>query len=214
VLVGLVSAKHIPFIEERYLSPLYALATLILLELVLHLFSRTSGLPDAKARRGLVMLLVLWLCFPLSEVAVATAGRFKNGAGGYSTKTWRESETVAFAKQKMSANDDIPVYSNGPDALWELARMNATLSPYRTARDLRGRWPTENGSVLVWFKNITWRKYLFSVEELEKVANVVEVARFSDGSIYRVSARRAAAPDLPSHSERVSGQDELGAAHP
>jgi hypothetical protein len=237
LLVPVVASAQISFIEERYLSPVYIPVTLILFELFVRLFSPTSPIPNARARRGLVVVMVLWLCFPLAKVTRSTLDCFRNGAGGYSHKEWRESGTVAYAKQMLSTNDDALVYSNGPDALWALAGVSATFTPTRTRvnlslwglqnftptgtavnlSDLRGCWPAANRAILVWLRNITWRKWLFSIEELGEIADTVVVARFSDGAIYRVSAREAAAHE-PSHQvgeslEAAPRQESLSDEH-
>jgi hypothetical protein len=196
-LVSMVSLKHVPFVPTRYLSSLYVPVTLILLELVARLFRPTQLSTAGVARKVPAILLALWLCFPLASVVRSAVGCFKNGAGGYNTKEWRESGTVAYVKKTLSVNDDVHVYSNGTEALWELASVSGTQTPRRTAgnlSDLEGRWPAENGSVLVWFENIT-RPYLFSAEELGEVADVVEVAHLDDGSIFRVSVRQTEVRD-------------------
>lgn len=197
-------------LEERYLSTVYIPVTLILFELVVRLFGRTAAFPGSRAKKGLVALMVLWLCFPMTEVVLATAGRFKNGAGEFSTKLWHESETLRFARQMLTGiNTGSPVYSNGPDVLWELAGVDAVMSPDRRTRNrngIRERWPAESLGFLVWLKNVDWRSYLFSVEELAQVADVIEVAHFSDGSIYRVSAREAAAIDSSQKAGVMAGQ--------
>jgi hypothetical protein len=197
VLLSLLAAR-MGVIEERYLSTVYISATLILFELVVRLFGPTDALRNSKAKRGLVALMALWLCFPVTQVAQATARRFKDGAGEFSTTRWHESEIVSFARQMLSGiNTDVHVYSNGPDVLQELAGVNAIMSPRRTASDLtelRGHWPAEDVAYLLWFKRFH-RWYLFSVAELTEVANVVEVAHLSDGSIYLVRARGRAAQD-------------------
>ncbi|MCX6844028.1 MAG: hypothetical protein NTX53_17325 [candidate division WOR-3 bacterium] len=184
-------------IGSRLLSPIYVPATLVLLKVGSYLFGPTQRRTTAFVSRVPPVLLALWLCFPLASVARSTARRFKNGAGGCNTRMWRESETVAYARQMLSTKDDVHVYSNGTDALWELARVNASELPLRAEinqGDLYGHWPTESASVLVWFNNRAWRRYFFSIEELEEIADVEEVAHFSDGSIYRVSVRDTAAP--------------------
>jgi hypothetical protein len=184
--------------NSRMLSPVYVPATLVLLTLASRMFSPVRLRTTAFASGVASVLLVVWLCFPFASVARDTAGRLRDGAGIYNTKTWRESETVAHAEQMHSTNGAVRVYSNAPDALRELARVNATQSPDRrtgSLSDLEGHWPARDGSVLVWFESITWRKYLFSAEELGDIADVEEVAHFSDGSIYRVSARQAVARD-------------------
>ena len=211
-VVLLVAATRDAVIDYRMLSPLYVPATLILLKLGSYLLSPTQDIPNAVAGKVPAVLLALWLCFPLQNVASATAGRFKNGAGGYNTETCRESKTVAYVKQMLSTNDDVPVYSNDPLGLWALARIDANFSPSKTAfsqyrltarslGDLIGRWPPEGEACLVWFNvDIAW---LFSVEELKEVANAVEVAHFADGTVYRVSIRGAEVRDSSTRGETI-----------
>jgi hypothetical protein len=96
----------------------------------------------------------------------------------------------------LSVNGDVPVYSDAPDALMTLACLSATDSPRRTEvqlSELKGCWPAKNGSILVWLNRRAWREALFSLEELREISNFEEVAHFSDGSIYLVSARDTAA---------------------
>lgn len=193
-----VAATRDAFIESRVLSPVYVPVTLILMKFVNDLIGASRAVPKATANKVPVILVALWLCLPLVSVVRSTVGRFEDGAGSFSRKRWRESETVAYVRQMLSATDDFLVYSNGTDALWELARVNAGQLPLRTEvslDELKGRWPIESGSVLVWFNTLGWREHFFSVRELQEVADLVEVARFSDGTVYRVSVRRdTAAP--------------------
>ncbi len=201
-VVLLVAAARDAVPESRTLSPIYVPATLVLMKLGLYLFGPTQSRTTAFASRAPLVLLALWLCFPLTSTARDTSGRLRDGAGGCNTKEWRESETVAYAKQKLCTNDHIPVYSNGPDILWALAGVSANWAPrkvyYGSTKpanelgDLSGRWPSEGEAYLVWFKNKD-RPWLFPVEELAEIANVVEIARLSDGSIYKVSVRQTMA---------------------
>jgi hypothetical protein len=192
-----VAGTRDAWIETRTLSPVFVPAILVLLKLSSCLFGSTQGRTTVFVSSAPTVVLALWLCFPLASVARSTFGRFKNGAGGYSTKNWHESETVANARRMLSANGDVPVYSDAPDALMTLACLSATDSPRRTEvqlSELKGRWPAKNGSILVWLNGRAWREALFSLEELRAISNFEEVGHFSDGSIYRVSARDAAAP--------------------
>ena len=197
MLLATSSTAEYDQIGDRLLSPVFVPATLVLLKVGSYLFGPAEQRTTALVSRVPSVLLALWLCFPLASVVRTTAGRYRNGAGGLNTMKWRESETVAYAKQMTSTKDDVHVYSNGTDALWELARVNASELPRRwevNQNDLYGHWPTESASVLVWFNNRRWREYFFSVEELEEIANVEEVAYLSDGTIYRVSVRDTAVP--------------------
>lgn len=198
-LVLLAARGASSFVDQRLLSPLFVPATLLLLKLAHSVLGQERTNPTALARNMPLVLLSLWLCFPLAWVLRSTARRYENGAGGYNTRTWRESETIARARRVPSANGGNHLYSNGRDALWALARVNASWLPSRVAvplSDLRGRWPDDGASVVVWFDSITWRKNLFSVEELGEISNVEKVAQLKDGSIYRVSVRETPVQDL------------------
>jgi len=196
-------ATELDQIDDRLLSPVYIPVTLLLLEVGSLLFGPTQRRTAAFVGGVPSVLLAVWLCFPLASVARTTVRRMRNGAGSFSSDIWRESETVAYARQMLSDNDRILVYSNGPDLLWTLSGVNARLGPGKTHYgstesvsrhdDLIGRWPPEHEAYLVWFKGIR-RAHLFSIEELEAIADVKEVAHFSDGSIYRVSPLDTTAP--------------------
>jgi hypothetical protein len=200
VLVSLASAKHIPYVEPRYLSPLYVPVTLALLELATRFLRPTWPSARPFARKAPAMLLVLWLLIPAVSVVRSTAHRFRNGAGGYSIRKWHESETVAYVKRTLSGGNDVHLYSNLPSALWVLAGVNAAASPDSAAgdpRQMEGRWPAADEALLVWFTNVTWRTYLIPIEELKGIADFDEVAHLGDGSVYRVSPKRPAVGDLP-----------------
>jgi len=191
----LLAATRDATVDSRTLSPIYIPATLVLLMLVFRLLGSPKYAPAAIVRRIPAFLLVLWLCSSLVSVAQLTARRFRNGAGGYSTRTCHESATLACARRMLSSSR-VRVYSNYPDVLWAIAGMNSTETPNRTKarpNDLVGRWPAENGSILIWFNNKTWRTWLLSLDELRDAANIEEIARLSDGAIYRISVRDTAA---------------------
>jgi hypothetical protein len=198
VLVLLAARGASSFVDQRLLSPLYVPATMVLLKLAYGLFGQERTGSTALSRSLPLALLWLWLCFPLAWVWRSTARRYENGAGGYNTRTWRESETIAHAGRVPSANGGNRLYSNGRDVLWALAGVNASWVPSRTEvplSDLIGRWP-DSAAVVVWFDSITWRKHLFSVEELKEISNVEKVAQLNDGSVYRVSVREAPVRDI------------------
>ena len=179
-------------VNSRMLSPLFIPATVVLLELVWNLMNATGPTPGVTSGRLSVALLALWLCIPLYGVAVATAGRLRTGAGGYTTDSCRASPTIACARQVLSENRNVRVYSNGPDVLWEFAGIDAEEVPRRAKVSLTrlgGRWPPEDRAFLVWFRPIAWRRYEFSVRELQAVADIQEVAHLQDGAVYWVTPR-------------------------
>lgn|GEM_PF-3755507 len=70
---------------------------------------------------------------------------------------------------------------------------HSTTGPNSESGDLVGRCPLEDETYIVWSSRIH-RPDLFSVEELGRIAGVVEVANFSDGSVYRLSAKGTPLP--------------------
>jgi len=182
-------------IDSRLASPVYVPLTLVLVSVFRGPPGPSRPAPKAVGTRLPTLLLALWLCLLFANAVRWTAARYKEGAGGYSTRAWRESETIAYAKRVLADCDGTQVFSNGPDGLWELARVNACWIPSRAEvnlNDLEGSWPPEDTSVIVWLKNVYWRTDLFSIEEIEKISDVQEVAQFSDGAVYRVSVRDTA----------------------
>jgi hypothetical protein len=178
-------------IDNRLLSPVYVPASLVMLEFGLRLFGPGQRRSAALVRATPAFFLALWLCFPMASVASSTAGRMRNGAGSFNSDIWRKSETVAYVKQMLNDGGPVPVYSNGADALWELARIDARELPLRSVSrlsDLRGHWPAETPSVIVRFDRC-WLRGYHSIEELGSIADVSEIARFNDGSVYRASVR-------------------------
>jgi hypothetical protein len=185
-------------IGQRLLSPIYVPVTLVLLTLGYCSVVPAHAPANAVASRVAAILLALWLCYPLAFVAQSSIHNIRDGAGDYSTRAWRGSETIAYSRRVLSNESNVRVYSNGAMALWELARVNANEMPDRKSvnlSDLAGHWPAVDGSVLVWFENPAWRRD-FSIEELGRIARVEEVAHFGDGSVYRVW-RRGTAVDEP-----------------
>ena len=58
--------------------------------------------------------------------------------------------------------------------------------------DLAGQWPVEGKAYLVWFDGEGGRDFLLSPEELSEIADITEVAREPDGTVYRVSTKGVA----------------------
>jgi hypothetical protein len=52
--------------------------------------------------------------------------------------------------------------------------------------DLRGSWPGDEPSCVVWFDRVN-KTFLFGLDELRSVADVQETARFNDGGVYVVT---------------------------
>lgn len=126
-------------ISMRLLSPVYVPLTLVILSFA------AQALSPLKTRFSprfvslfLWSALLLWLVYPVGALAHSTL-RFVNNGAGYSGRSWRDSETIAYIRQyRDHLESDCCIYSNAPDAAYILADITAGFSP-RLSPGLRRR---------------------------------------------------------------------------
>ena len=180
----------------RMLSPVYVPLFL----LALRLAQEFAALLKKRFLQPLVNRLLIAIACLLAfgagaEIAGITVLRAVRGAGGYNVAFWRKSETIQSLRRRFDA--DALYYSNAPDAIYILADLQTRMSPTKRAEasadkaltTLKNRWPPSPHANLVWFDRCH-RDYLFSVGELQSVAEISLQVRLSDGAIYAVSPKR------------------------
>jgi len=183
-------------IDDRLLSPLYV--PLVLLLLVLAESSGNLLRPRFSLKVAKPILLTgvaTWLVYLAVVASRNITSSVVSGAGGYHTDIWKESETIEFLLHGQPVSG-YSYYSDYPDALYILTGLRAQRSPVKTAhnsteilseaKDLRGVWPEQGYATLVWFET-NYRDYLYTVKELETIADLEPVIRFTDATIYLVS---------------------------
>jgi hypothetical protein len=197
VLIASSSTAAIDPIDDRYLSPIFVPLSIFLFVLVEQLAERmTKYRSPALVKTVLITASAIWLIwFPLRSTISDTLNRLNEGAGGFSTLTWKESTLFQYlAKQPIGT--DNAIYSNAPDVLYVLADIKGKMSPTKTMDNcrvqindiskLKGAWPSESGAYLIWSDKVDWRCYLFTPEELSTIADVRLITRLGDGEIYSV----------------------------
>jgi len=184
-------------IGDRLLSPVFVPLTLILLFLASKiLMSPKKWLPPKGVNILLAVAIVMWLLYS-SIVATRSIVNAMSHGIGYSGESWKSSQTIEYLRQNQAlVSECVVIYSNAPDALYVLANLTARMSPEKThynspeivqdISSLRKSWPEESNSCLVWFDKID-RKYLFTVDELQAVANMQLIIRTEDGAVYSVA---------------------------
>lgn len=183
-------------ISDRLLSPVYVPLTLLLLILA-------QALVDPYRKRFskkivnyfLVIGIAIWLVYPIRSTILNAVNMITFGQG-YSGKEWMDSETVQYLLQHRTLESECTFYTNGPDAAYILAHLATKMSPARTRYNspetvndisrLKGSWPEESNACLVWFNKIG-RTYLFTIDELQAIANIDLIARLEDGAIYSIT---------------------------
>lgn len=178
-------------IDDRLLSPLYP-SLLILFAVLLRPESWRSQLV-----RNLALGVFCLLCVvaPLRATYSQVNRKAAQGAGGYNSRRWQESELVTYFRQNGQPKGET-VFSNSPDALYILADVTAKSSPARrnynseettgvTDKNLFTKYPGLDGAMLVWSEP-NWRDYLFTLDDLRTMCDLERIATFSDGSIWRI----------------------------
>lgn len=182
-------------INTRLLSPLYVPALILLIVMVERTLNPLRRRVDRRIVNVGALGLVALLCVFAVQTNVPLVTRAaERGAGGYNTMRWQTSETIAYVLAHRAALR-ATVYSNGPDALFMLADVDAQsiLPKYQyasaerafDASQLRGSYPPEPAT-LVWFDNIERDDFLFSLDELKGFTTIESVAQLADGAVYLI----------------------------
>jgi hypothetical protein len=179
---------HVGRTDDRLLAPIYIPITLLLLIVTEKLFESYKKLYSIKiAHFGLVLGIIIWLIYPPITIVSKVVDQKQNGYG-YSGKVWKASKTVQYLCQPHTLESGSTYFTNSPETIYILANFTAKMSPYKTKdiSTLKGFWPQEKKSYLIWFDQIE-SSDLSSIDELKKVANIDLIARFDDGAFYSIT---------------------------
>lgn len=196
---GLVLVASISFydpqipIDNRLLSPVF-MACLVLI------LSSMKGILAApvSTRTVRIALVILGVTIFLSQLPRTVAWlKLSYDVGlGYASRHWKGSRLIQWVNQ-MDAR--APVFTNGPDVLYLLTRRPAYMVPSKVRpgtglsnehywsemEDMKRRIREESGA-LVYFKKITWRRYLPTEEELQEKLPLRLIVRDEEGYVYQI----------------------------
>ena len=185
-------------IDNRYLSPIFIPVTILLFLFAEAIFSSlpTQYLSQRILNIFLGAIIAISLIYPAVTSFSFIEDQFPVGMG-YSSKNWEDSKTIQYILKHPTLGSACAIYSNGPDALYLFANLNAKSTPEKSegatvvakVSALKGLWPQEDKACIVQFDAINWRDYLFSPSELMTVSNLERVIKFDDGAIYFVSRK-------------------------
>jgi hypothetical protein len=184
-------------IDNRLLSPVFIPVNLLFLLLYCQLVMSFAQqrLPRKGATAFLALAIALWLAYPTVTANVTVLNAMNKGLV-YTSVSWRNSQTIEYISQNKGLESECEIYTNGPDVLYILTNVQAkaSLRKYDSPElinniaNLRGSWPGESNSCLIWFTKIG-RPYLFTVEELETIATLQPIMRLEDGAVYSVTRK-------------------------
>jgi hypothetical protein len=144
-----------------------------------------------------VLLSFVLFMANLRPAAYWLAYRHREGEG-FTSRAWRDSETVKFLKALPSQT---VISSNAADACYVFTNREVSRLPARydstNARvntDFESQMTTlrddlnNNHALVIYFDKITWRWYLPNRNELEETYKLPVLMRFADGVVYGVQS--------------------------
>lgn len=186
-------------IDDRLLSSIYVPLTLLLLILAQALVDPYRKRFSKKIVNSfLVIGIAIWLAFQIRSTILNAVNLIPIGQG-YSGQAWMDNKTVQYLLQHRTLESECTFYTNDSNVAYILADIKTKMSPIRriynsikTVNDissLRGVWPEESNACLIWFDEIDQGKYMFTIDELQAIANIELIVRLEDGAIYSITRK-------------------------
>jgi hypothetical protein len=194
ILVTATVSRFQP-LDSRLLSPLF----------LPWLWGSSNWIPPALKRcpprwkvGAILVSLGAAACFIIGEVRDFKEnweGIHYAGIPGYTETSWKESETMAFARShKDSLEKAGPIYSDAFEGLWFLANVDADLLPHKdNSEDIRYMMKQDHFTV-VWFDDAV-NFDLIDVEFIQTRKQLVDELHFKDGAIYYFRTGPPSAPN-------------------
>lgn len=198
VLVGTATTTAYNRIGSRLASPLFVPAWMLFIITLARALENVKQEHYKRAVRVAVYgFVALILVFSLQTTWTRVSNALREGAGGYNSMEWRESETLRFVKNNLAALPE-PRYSNSTDALYILGEMasqnvlpkfqHSSRARAFSADELRGVFPPVS-STLIWFTRAEGNDFVFSLQEIKEFTKLTLLEQFADGAVYRMDKK-------------------------
>jgi hypothetical protein len=183
-------------IANRLLSPIYVPLFIILFIALDEILKWLSGYFNGKLITIIFALsIIIWMIYPAGK-SVYIINDYKKLSGfGFSSDYWDNRETVKYLITHKNLVSSYVLYSNVPEAVYLLTNLEARWSPAKTLynspqlintnSNLKEIWNGNDKICLVWFDKID-RKFLYSIDELQKDIKMIKIGQFSDGAVYTI----------------------------
>lgn len=197
-LVITATLFDIVMFDERTLVPVHVVSIILVIGLVARL------LPRVQTRRAIRLAFSLMALALLDSYTLRAANWFtqtRPDGQYYAGSIWKDSNTIA---RLRSLPPNIPIYSNGYDAIYYLTGRPAVLIPaktvfvtgqpnqdYEAELERMRRALRDQRGVLVYFNTLPERWFLPTESELKTRLSLTEIAKSSDGSIWQVRPKPA-----------------------
>ena len=200
LLLAIASVTRTSWLDNRYLSPAYAPLLLTVAGLAgwwrRNATAGRSVWPaprseraKAALRRAPLVILFLWLAYPLAATADDINRALAEGTGRYSNARWVNSELVGYINQHLAGVEYGGLYSNNEHITYFHGGIPAQLLPLQRS-DLHQVYQNQAaaaGVYVVWFEDVLARPRDYGRKELEDSLPYPELLfEDSDGALYYV----------------------------
>ena len=210
-MVTIASVINTSEINNRYMSPVYVPLLLTVAGLAAWRLRRNPGrdapgaesssrgrrwaaLRTERARTALrlapLVIMFLWLGYPLAATAVDINRTLTEGTGRYSSARWVNSELTRYINQRLADLDYGRMYSNDEHITYFHAGIPAQLLPIHQ-NDLYRVYQNQAaaaGVYVVWFEDIVARRRDYGRKELEAALPDPQLLfENADGALFYVS---------------------------
>ncbi len=174
-------------IDNRFVSPVFVPSVLIILfiiQLAVEIWQAKFISP--KINRLLTVILATLLILPLHNTITNIKYLRYQGGKGYNSQIWRQSAMINYL-QSHPLPTGVFIYSNDPYVLYLYNQIISTYTPgiKIILAELKGHWPEQSKSYLIWFNN-SHQGYFHTPDELKSIVNLFPINQLSDGTIYTV----------------------------
>ena len=206
LLLTIASVTRTSWLDNRYLSPAYAPLLLTVAGLAGWRRQRNATAGRVKPagssrpaalrseriraalRRAPLVILFLWLAYPLAATTGDINRTLTEGTGRYSNARWVNSELVGYIKQHLAGVEYGRLYSNNEQITYFHGGIPARLLPAQRS-DLHQVYQNQaaEGMYVVWFEDVLARRRDYGKGELAAALPYPQrLFEDSDGVLYYV----------------------------
>jgi hypothetical protein len=186
---------------NRYLAPIYFPAWYVLIEMCREAYSLLKNGAGKRITKYAMASMLLFLMIMSVNTTIGHLKKyFNDGAGGYSSAAWKQSETIQRTKG-MSLDGEL--YSNDPYVLYLVSGLRCKLAPRKFAyispdqikQDIIELEAIVNKGIstyLIWFGRSGKKhglRHWYYPDELEEWFQLRKIAMFEDGELFEIKKR-------------------------
>lgn len=187
-LLTIGSVTQLSWLTNRYMSPAYV--PLLFTAAGLAAWWPRTGRAKTALRLAPLVVMFLWLAYPLAATAMDINRTLTVGTGRYSSARWVNSELTRYIKDNVAGAEYGRLYSNDEHITYFHAGIPARLLPINR-KDLYQVYQNQAaaaGIYVVWFEDVITRQRNYGRAELEAALPYPQLLfENADGALFYVS---------------------------